>query len=397
MFATLDLDIRPGSGIGMFELGTSLWAVIDMLRGLQHLFPQVEVKFDPDNSATTPVILHLRPHLDLLFSGYHQRLHTICVRKLREPHPPVMLRYKDTVVSSSAEPLVRVHVSRTFGPTYPGDELKYPGIWFSFDDDGVNEGFKGGITHLEQRTQEVKRIFVGQKSVDGDERDALDEVLPCPIMRGDISSAVIKVVSATFSVIILTPQTNQIHDGVHFSFFSSASLLQVRIGETTAQDLTIDLGPPSRVHHKEDERMTIHSPNLQASEDDGSTDYFYNYFHHGVDFLISGQTHLVRKIVIHSNVPGSPLFQRYKRCPWQLESKPEDDEDDSPPRKHFYDKFEMISHFLSPREPPPSMLLDRTDEYDNITLPSSTTRLYGYDGVILEVNEASQVVTVMLF
>jgi len=34
----------------------------------------------------------------------------------------------------------------------------------------------------------------------------------------------------------------------------------------------------------------------------------------------------------------------------------------------------MISHFLSPREPPPSMLLDRTDEYDNITLAGSTTR-----------------------
>lgn len=29
---------------------------------------------------------------------------------------------------------------------------------------------------------------------------------------------------------------------------------------------------------------------------------FYNYFHHGVDFLISGQTHVVRKIIIHSNM-----------------------------------------------------------------------------------------------
>jgi len=174
-----------------------------MLRGLQHLFPQVEVKFDPDNSATTPVILHLRPHLDLLFSGYHQRLHTICVRKLKEPHPPVTLRYKTTVISSAADPLVRVHVSRTFGPTYPGDELKYPGIWFSFDDDGVSDGFKGGITHLEQRTQEVKRIFVKQKPVDGEEQDALDEVLPCPIMQGDICSAVIKVFSASTCRIII--------------------------------------------------------------------------------------------------------------------------------------------------------------------------------------------------
>jgi len=61
------------------------------------------------------------------------------------------------------------------------------------------------------------------------------------------------------------------------------------------------------------------------------------------------------------------------------------------------DKFEAISHFLSPRDPPPSMVHDRTEYEENITLPSATSRLHGYDGVILEVNEASQVVAVMLF
>lgn len=59
------------------------------------------------------------------------------------------------------------------------------------------------------------------------------------------------------------------------------------------------------------------------------------------------------------------------------------------------------------------MVHDRTEYEDNITLPSATSSkisillsgaclhipagLYGYDGVILEVNEASQVVAVMLF
>jgi len=43
------------------------------------------------------------------------------------------------------------------------------------------------------------------------------------------------------------------------------------------------------------------------------------------------------------------------------------------------------------------MHLDRTDEEEDITLPSPTTRLYGYDGIILEVSESSQVVSVMLF
>ncbi|KAI6034351.1 hypothetical protein BKA83DRAFT_26282 [Pisolithus microcarpus] len=354
MLSTLEVDLRPGSGIGMFELGSSLWFVMAMLRNLQHLFPQVEVKFDAENASTTPVILHLRPHFDLLFSGYHQRLHTICLRKITDLHPPIILRYKD----SCGDSLVKVQITRAFGPTYPGDELRYPGVWFSFEDDAINEGLKGGIpnTGPDQRSKEVKRIIVTQKDTQSGEHDALDEVIPCPVMFADISQAIIK-----------------IHHGIVLHFFApSSSPLHICLGKTTVQDLNLDLGPPSRVFYKED-------------------GHFYNYFHHGIDFLISGQTHRVRKIILHSNV-------RYKRCPWELEGRPEDDEDDTPPRMRFPDKFEAISHFLNPRDPPPqSMILDRTDDDDTITLPSPVSRLYGYSGVILEVNEASQVVAVTLF
>lgn len=160
-----------------------------MLRQMQHLFPQVDIKYDPDVSSTTPIILHLRPHLDLLFSGKHQRLRTICVRKLRDTSPPVTLRYKDVVLSSADETLKRVGISRTFGPTYPGDDLRYPGVWFSFEEDGIGEGRKGAAQ--EDRMQEVKRVFVSQKEID--QGDALGEVVECPIMNGDIALAVVKV------------------------------------------------------------------------------------------------------------------------------------------------------------------------------------------------------------
>ncbi|KAE9384908.1 hypothetical protein BT96DRAFT_788141, partial [Gymnopus androsaceus JB14] len=58
MFSTLDVDIRPGSGLGVFELGASPWTIIDILRQMQHMFPQVDIKYDPDVSSTTPIILH---------------------------------------------------------------------------------------------------------------------------------------------------------------------------------------------------------------------------------------------------------------------------------------------------------------------------------------------------
>lgn len=155
------------------------------------MFPQVDVKYDPDASAITPIIVHVRPHLDLLFSGKSQRLHTISVRRLRDPNPPVMLRYNDTVISSTEEVLRRVVVNRMFGPTYPGDELRYPGLWFSFEDDSIAEGIQG--PPVVDREQEVKRVFISQKGNDGKGEDALGEVKECAVMEGDVSRAIVKV------------------------------------------------------------------------------------------------------------------------------------------------------------------------------------------------------------
>ena len=172
--------------------------MLEQLRSFQHVFPQVDVKFDPDYPATTPIILHVRPHLDLLFSGHQQRLHTICIRRLRdELHPSLTLYYKSTVLTAPNEVLRRVGVNRTFGPTYAGEELRYPGIWFGFDEDGAGDGrgLKGASKagKGEDRNQEVKKIIVCEKEFEGDERDALDEVRECPAMYGDLSNAIVKV------------------------------------------------------------------------------------------------------------------------------------------------------------------------------------------------------------
>lgn len=178
--------------------GSSLWTILETLRRLQHHFPQVDVKFDPDTNTTTPIILHLRPHISLLFSGTHQRLHTISIHALQDSNPPLILKYKDTVLSSPEEVLRRVGVSRTFGPTYPSssgsDDLKYPGLWFSFEEDGVgikSDGLKG--QEAEDRLHEVKKIMISQKSNDGKVQDALGEVAECAVMHGDVERAIIKV------------------------------------------------------------------------------------------------------------------------------------------------------------------------------------------------------------
>ena len=116
----------------------------------------------------------------------------------------------------------------------------------------------------------------------------------------------------------------QVNDGVVLHFYpSSSEPLHIQIGVTTAQDLACELGPPPRVNYREDDRMTIHSRASKLDEELGTsclsplslfcmiylpgTD-FYNYFQYGIDFLISGTNHVVKKIILHSNLVGACVF-----------------------------------------------------------------------------------------
>ena len=207
---------------------------------MQNEFPQVDVKFDID-SPTTPIIIHVRPHLDLLFSEYQQRLHTIVLKRFHDV-PPVTIRFKDKVLLSPDQVLGRVDVNRAIGPTYEGEELRYPGVWFSFDEHAIPS---------QDQNQEIKTITVTQHN--GQDRDALDEVLECPVMCGDIARAVVKV-----------------NKGVMLSFYPTATSESffVEIGITTAQDLAVELGAPPRTHYREDDRMHIHSRQRTNEEED---------------------------------------------------------------------------------------------------------------------------------
>ena len=167
----------------------------------------------------------------------------------------------------------------------------------------------------------------------------------------------------------------------------STSSFWIIFGETTVQDLVTELGPPSAIYGKSDRKLSIHQnkPNVftdviarnSPSSREGSTDtenssaftgtdesdaedegmtavngsrteYFYNYFNHGFDLLISSdlvhnrrkhepaperqqyrvnkrfltsQSNLtVTKILLHGNVPGSYPFNRHCRLRWSLEN-----------------------------------------------------------------------------
>ncbi|CAE6479823.1 unnamed protein product [Rhizoctonia solani] len=437
MVKTLDLDLRPGLGAGPFELGASLFDVLNFLRQPSPpAFPSVSVKYDTTSPAASPIILHLRPHIDLLFTQQTQRLHTISLSLHRnnQQHIPLVLSYKDEVLSGPDVAPHRTAVQRMMGPTYKGERMRYPGVWFSFEDDVPGAT---GVPNTAEGNAEVKRVVVTQRQEQSehDNEEHFEEVVPNPTMYGDIKKAVIK-----------------IHDGIYLHFFTPEPEdppIHIRLGVTTAEDLTCDLGPPVLTHYKEDDRMSIH-----ATGQDDEESYFYNYFQHGMDFLISGKTHRVRKIIVHSNVPGSPLFQRYKRCPWEfslsfqnaarpshpiepgttpptatdldssvpkigkknkIKKKTESERprtsfevydntpNDSQETVAFYDTIDILKSKLgqgSRHSAQPSMQLERTADLPQnelLTLSNSTTHLYAFDGVFCEASELGDVLCVGLF
>lgn len=85
------------------------------------------------------------------------------------------------------------------------------------------------------------------------------------------------------------------------------------------QDVFSDFGPPEQVCVKSLDTVRIHSargtgipPCLPGP------DYYYNYFHLGVDVLFDGYTHLVKKVILHANHPMHESFSRYARCFFQI-------------------------------------------------------------------------------
>lgn len=217
MVNTLELELRPGLGVGPFELGMyrlrSLWSIelnsdrvlgtslFDVLAFLRQpsppTFPSVSVKFDTSQPAVSPIILHLRPHLDLQFTRHTQRLHTISLSLHRNvsSHPPLVLSYKNEVLSGPDVALRRTAVQRVMGPTYGGESMSYPGVWFSFDEDvpgTVGTSNKGNVA---EGNMEVKRVVVTQRKeqTEHGQEDDVEELVPNPAMYGDVKKAVIKV------------------------------------------------------------------------------------------------------------------------------------------------------------------------------------------------------------
>ena len=99
----------------------------------------------------------------------------------------------------------------------------------------------------------------------------------------------------------LAPSSLQLFPASHIEFPQGT----VRLG-SSAEGVIDVFGLPSKV---------LYRAGLESCR---SSDYVYNYFRAGLDFVFDGETHRLKEIQARANQPEDPLFCVYHRCPFLL-------------------------------------------------------------------------------
>ncbi|KAI7860115.1 hypothetical protein BDC45DRAFT_431743 [Circinella umbellata] len=298
----IELVITPGRSLGPFRLGSTLWDTIHYLRGRQNFFPSVELKYSQEEPIKYDFIIALPSNgVNLRFDGVFQRMKSIeCFDPTKIKLGlsfifPIPAKHRELYESSTDLPLefpdgttpIASHIYLFSNGSPSWQKATIPSIAKIVAEHNANTTLKYG--KIGRREVESVKALPGKEA-------------------------------------ILNFPTHEALDSRENPLSSSQVHITLRI--STPQDILAELGKPSRIFYKEEDKMKIHSVTDDGamigrpSEDrkgDPPTDYFFNYFHLGIDILIDGTLHVCKKIVLHGNIPGHYDFQRYKRCPYQLQ------------------------------------------------------------------------------
>jgi hypothetical protein len=162
------------------------------------------------------------------------------------------------------------------------------------------------------------------------------------------------------------------------------------------QDVWTELGRPCGIHQKQVDQMVIHSASDPRPRTTLCGDYFYNYFSRGLDILFDGQTHKIKKFVLHTNFPGHADFNSYMKCNFSIYSA---DFGGS-----FHREVNPSKHCITPStkwEQVKEILGDcgraAIQTKGSASNPFGPTFVYGYQNVAFEVMKNGYIATVTLF
>ncbi|EQL00681.1 UPF0183 domain-containing protein [Ophiocordyceps sinensis CO18] len=348
-------QLHPGRALGFLALGASLHDVLTRLKAEPQRFPKLDVLYSPEKPVTEPVCVMLPQNgVRLRFDGPEQRLRLIEVTDFTKNH--ITFKERDLLKpvangtsapgspipgDSSLGPTFRHIYHRLLGPTYAGEfipspsgqedgiyVLSYPGVAFNFSLAEANYSpDKDVVSLLSASSSQVATsmaVFNGDSWADA--RPSLwTQVLPS-----------VKLALTTARAKDVYPDEvslARLYGGGKVDLFRkwTGNAFRLQLGETTPQELVAELGPPSAIYRKNDQKMVIHKMRTasnarsrpsaadlgrpddltdtdQSSMNTGSDDSdaddvvdketatnpsgecFYNYFYLGFDILLSTPT-----------------------------------------------------------------------------------------------------------
>lgn len=322
-------QVEPAQRVGSFVLGMGVNEALAEVQKMGSL-ETAELSFDEQRLFVTDVSLRLPTlGLQLCFDGFQQDLRVISVllqptESDAEQAPaddqimfvtesaaspgsalPALVYGGQTFAGAGQPALALRDVYNMFGPTWIGDFrtsnpsncdaaayfLRYPGLTFEFS---LPEELVESLAARDEHPMELPGYSAPTAA------------------RMWIYSQHSRSLYSSVSVLPELPEPIIVHPA--FGVVLRGRML--RFG-AMPQDVFSDFGPPEQVCVKDVDAVRIHSAKSLPSKFSGS-DYYYNYFHLGIDVLFDGRSHLVKKVILHTNPPTHELFSRYARCFFEL-------------------------------------------------------------------------------
>eukprot|EP01134_Creolimax_fragrantissima_P004072 CFRG4072T1 len=342
----LKLDVVPGKSVGPFVLGMSIGNTIEWLKAHSREIHNVELLYSEHSPFEYDNVIRLTKNgIQLRFTSDSQVMKIIEIFDFSK----LQLSYANAIFSSANTAPTFLTVSRLFGPSYPGQfdhkrqhhALRYPGLSFFFPIPERFQNLQSSSTDI------ITRVY--ENKVESTCSDNILQLQEPPLELPDGTTPVAR------RLCVYLPEG---HVPPHISSYNGQSPLpvyydkvkaiaregifvvrcgsSVRFGDS-CQDVMCELGPPSKIYYKEEDKMRIHTGfqaqtstlnpgdyrnthHLRVGEQCGThcSDYFYNYFGLGVDILFDAEKHTVKKIVLHTNLPCHFDFSLYHKCNFKV-------------------------------------------------------------------------------
>ncbi|KAF2752185.1 hypothetical protein M011DRAFT_393495 [Sporormia fimetaria CBS 119925] len=347
------MQLQPGRGVGAFTLGSSLHEVLTTIDADADTFPTFEFYHDDARPLDSPVHVKLPDNgIRLQFDGPDQRLRLIEVLDFTK----AKLLYKDSEVFRMADganrlfaglagPSFRHIYDKVLGLTYDGEyvpprpngasatgtyNLSYPGVAVNFPvQHSAYSPQKDVISLLSSSATGPATSMAVFSGESWQEARGTLFTAPPPFPRSSL------LVGKSREGCPDEIELARIHgEGKVELVRRNSPPFWLLLGETTPQDLIMELGPPDSIFRKSDNRLSIHRKDRResdvsegsgigstpddtvfseqgsafgADDDDwddtdgegqaqgreiAAVEHFYNYYHHGFDILISQPSQL---------------------------------------------------------------------------------------------------------